>query len=47
MYAHRMVDAGSAARIEIVRAESGLAGALDAVISAETDVRELETSGKS
>jgi outer membrane protein len=42
MYARRMVDAGSAARIEIVRAESGLAGALDAVISAETSVRDGE-----
>jgi outer membrane protein len=41
-YARRMVDAGSAARIEIVRAESGLAGALDAVISAETAVRDAE-----
>ncbi len=41
-YARRMVDAGSAARIEIVRAESGLAGALDAVISAETGVRDAE-----
>jgi outer membrane protein len=41
-YAQRMVEAGSAARIEIVRAESGLAGALDAVISAETGVRDAE-----
>jgi outer membrane protein len=45
-YAQSMVDAGSAARIEIVRAESGLAGALDAVISAETDVRDAERTLK-
>ncbi len=34
--------AGSAAKIEIVRAEAGLSGALDAVISAETAVRDSE-----
>jgi outer membrane protein len=41
-FAHRKVDAGSAPRIEIVRAEAGLAGALDDVINAETVVRDFE-----
>ncbi len=36
------VAAGSAAKIEIVRAEAGLSGALDGVISAETSVRDAE-----
>jgi outer membrane protein len=36
------VAAGSAAKIEIVRAEAGLSGALDAVIGAETTVRDWE-----
>jgi len=41
-FARRKVEAGSAAKIEIVRAEAGLASRLDAVISSETDVRDLE-----
>jgi outer membrane protein len=40
--ARMKVEAGSAARIEIVRAEAGLAGRLDAVIGAETAVRDRE-----
>ncbi len=36
------VAAGSAAKIEIVRAEAGLSGALDGVIGAETAVRDSE-----
>ncbi len=36
------VAAGSAAKIEIVRAEAGLSGALDGVIGAETSVRDAE-----
>lgn len=36
------VEAGSAAKIEIVRAEAGLAGGLDAMIAAETAVRDRE-----
>ncbi len=36
------VAAGSAAKIEIVRAEAGLSGALDGVIGAETAVRDWE-----
>ncbi len=36
------VEAGSAPKIEIVRAEAGLAGRLDAMISAETAVRDRE-----
>ena len=41
-HARSKVNAGSAPRIEIVRAESGLAGRLEAVISAETEVRNAE-----
>jgi outer membrane protein TolC len=41
-YAHCKVEAGSAPKIEIVRAEAGLSGRLDAVISAETAVRDNE-----
>ncbi|MCL5278585.1 MAG: TolC family protein [Planctomycetes bacterium] len=40
------VAAGSAAKIEIVRAEAGLSGALDGVIIAETSVRDLERNLK-
>jgi outer membrane protein len=38
-YARKMVVAGSAPKIEIVRAEAGLASRLEAVISAETTVQ--------
>ncbi len=41
-FARRKVEAGSAPKIEIVRAEAGLASRLDAVISSETAVRDLE-----
>ncbi len=41
-YAHCKVEAGSAPKIEIVRAEAGLSGRLDAMISAETAVRDNE-----
>ena len=41
-HARDKVQAGSAARIEITRAEAGLAGRLDAVISTETAVRDRE-----
>jgi len=40
--ARHKVDAGSAAKIEIVRAEAGLASRLDTMISAETTVRDRE-----
>jgi outer membrane protein TolC len=40
--AHHKVEAGSAAKIEIIRAESGLASRLDTMISAETAVRNRE-----
>ncbi len=40
------VAAGSAAKIEIVRAEAGLSGGLDGVIRAETGVRDLERNLK-
>ena len=40
------VAAGSAAKIEIVRAEAGLSSGLDGVISAETTVRDLERNLK-
>ena len=39
IHAEKKVAAGSAARIEIVRAEAGLASRLEAVINAETTVR--------
>jgi outer membrane protein len=45
-FAHRMVEAGSAAKIEIVRAEADLAGSLDDVINAETVVRDWERNLK-
>lgn len=40
--ARHKVEAGSAAKIEIVRAEAGLASRLDTMISAETTVRDRE-----
>ena len=40
--ARHKVEAGSAAKIEIIRAEAGLAGRLDAMIGAETAVRDRE-----
>jgi len=40
------VAAGSLAKIEIVRAEAGLSGSLDGVISAETTVRDFERNLK-
>ncbi len=44
--ARHKVEAGSAAKIEIVRAEAGLASRLDTMISAETAVRDYERSLK-
>jgi outer membrane protein len=41
-HARRKVEAGSAPKIEIVRAEAGLAGRLEDVINAETSVRDRE-----
>lgn len=41
-HARRKVGAGAAAKIEIVRAEAGLAGRLEDVINAETSVRDRE-----
>jgi len=41
-YARLKVEAGSAPKNEIVRAEAGLSGRLDAVIGAETAVRDRE-----
>ncbi|MBM4029826.1 MAG: TolC family protein, partial [Planctomycetes bacterium] len=41
-HAHLKVEAGSAPKIEIVYAEAGLSSRLDAVISAETAVRDFE-----
>ena len=41
-HAHHKVEAGSAPKIEIVRAEAGLSSRLDAVIGAETAVRDRE-----
>ena len=41
-YARHKVEAGSAPKNEIVRAEAGLSGRLGAVIRAETAVRDLE-----
>lgn len=41
-HAHHKVEAGSAAKIEIVYAEAGLSSRLDAVIGAETAVRDRE-----
>jgi outer membrane protein TolC len=41
-HAHHKVAAGSAPKIEIVRAEAGLSSRLDAVIGAETAVRDRE-----
>jgi len=41
-HARRKVASGSAAKIEIVRAEAGLAGRLEDVINAETSVRDRE-----
>ncbi|HNY76945.1 MAG: TolC family protein [Sedimentisphaerales bacterium] len=41
-HARRKVGAGAAAKIEIVRAEAGLAGRLEDVINAETSVRDCE-----
>lgn len=41
-YARYKVEAGSAPKIEIVYAEAGLSSRLDAVISDETEVRNLE-----
>ena len=40
--AHAKVEAGSAPRTEIVRAEAGLAGRLEVMINAETNVRDRE-----
>lgn len=40
--ARHKVEAGSAPKIEIVRAEAGLASRLDAMIGSETDVRDRE-----
>lgn len=44
--ARNKVAAGSAAKIEIVRAEAGLASRLDTMISAETQVRDFERTLK-
>ncbi len=44
--ARHKVEAGSAAKYEIVLAEAGLAGRLDAMISAETNVRDRERALK-
>ncbi len=44
--ARNKVEAGSAAKIEIVRAEAGLASRLDTMISAETAVRDYERTLK-
>jgi outer membrane protein TolC len=41
-HARRKVEAGAAPKIEIVRAEAGLAGRLEDVINAETSVRDRE-----
>jgi outer membrane protein TolC len=41
-YARLKVEAGSAPKNEIVRAEAGLSGRLGAMIAAETNVRDLE-----
>lgn len=45
-HARRKVGAGAAAKIEIVRAEAGLAGRLEDVINAETSVRDRERDFK-
>ncbi len=45
-YAHLKVEAGSAAKTEIVYAEAGLSGWLDAVIGTETEVRNYERNLK-
>ncbi|MGE5297315.1 MAG: TolC family protein, partial [Solirubrobacterales bacterium] len=44
--ARHKVEAGSAAKIEIVRAEAGMASRLDTMISAETAVRDYERNLK-
>ncbi|MFC1763139.1 TolC family protein [Planctomycetota bacterium] len=41
-HAEKMVAAGAAARIEIVRAEAGLSGRLERLINAETDLQNWE-----